>query len=849
MSVVELASEKVLSLPDHLIPLPGGRWAAWRWAGLRGAGFPAEHIFRLAASDCARAADAVIEASDESDGVRKETLHRLHQSIEGSVPDQRRLLNRAIGRIRKDKPPETFDLPAGSQQAVEAFRSAHARTETARLAFEQVFQAGVDRISRVLYETVHAPRFREAVIWQNRQALARLDHSIGQAPVAPPSRNSQYRRDEELVASYLQRYCVKNDTIGFFGPVGWAKLASDGAALRARPGDDLLATRQVYFESWCIETLAETLARDKALRPWLAPRRMPFIHLEGSNLYLPAKRPMKLSPEQVALLQACDGERTAQAIALQLLQNPSFDLKETEVYLLLETLQTMGLIQWTLEAPLEAHPERTLRRQLERIDDAHLRQSKLNAVDILDDARQAVAQSAGDAEQLNRALSELEAAFTRLTATAATRGAGKVYAARTLVYEDCRRDLDLELGPQILEALGPPLALLLASARWFTFEAAARYRKILRDLYQKLAWKAGTATLPLVDCWLQLQPMLFNNRASPLEAITPVFQQRWERILAIPPGERRVCYQTDTLRPRVSAEFAAPRPGWQFARYHSPDVLIAASSIDAICRDDYELVMGELHIGTNTLRAGSFMDQHPAPDEIFRALEQDLPRPRLAPIPPKGSPELTTRTRPVFVLPRDFQLAFTYDACAPLGSKTLPIGAFVVEERTGNLVVRTRDGRLSFDLIEVLAETIAQQVVSNFHILRPERHTPRINFDRLIVCRESWSLPAEEFTFVSANTDAERFVAYRRWARALGLPRFVFVRTPLERKPFYVDSDSPILINLFARAARRVIDAGPADAPISVTEMIPTPQQTWLPDAAGRSYTSELRLIAVDLVD
>jgi hypothetical protein len=31
--------------------------------------------------------------------------------------------------------------------------------------------------------------------------------------------------------------------------------------------------------------------------------------------------------------------------------------------------------------------------------------------------------------------------------------------------------------------------------------------------------------------------------------------------------------------------------------------------------------------------------------------------------------------------------------------------------------------------------------------------------------------------------------------------------------------------------------------------MMPRPDQLWLPDAHGRRYTSELRLVALDLVD
>ncbi|MEV8156229.1 hypothetical protein AB0R11_27515, partial [Streptomyces fradiae] len=81
--------------------------------------------------------------------------------------------------------------------------------------------------------------------------------------------------------------------------------------------------------------------------------------------------------------------------------------------------------------------------------------------------------------------------------------------------------------------------------------------------------------------------------------------------------------------------------------------------------------------------------------------------------------------------------------------------------------------------------------------------------------------------------------------RERDLPRFVFVVSPTEPRPFYVDFDSPVYVNIFAKAARRLArqDAG---ARLVVSEMLPTPEQAWLTDDEGRTYTSELRFVAVD---
>jgi Lantibiotic dehydratase, N terminus len=74
------------------------------------------------------------------------------------------------------------------------------------------------------------PAFREALMWQNRGALATAADGLLKHAVKP----SKQRQREETVARYWQRYCSKNDTIGFFGPLAWGEVRDDGPALAQR---------------------------------------------------------------------------------------------------------------------------------------------------------------------------------------------------------------------------------------------------------------------------------------------------------------------------------------------------------------------------------------------------------------------------------------------------------------------------------------------------------------------------------------------------------------------------------------------------------------------------------------
>lgn len=106
-----------------------------------------------------------------------------------------------------------------------------------------------------LAEVARGPLFREAVTWQNPAALANAVDKVAAGATTKPSRA---RQREEIVASYWQRYCAKNDTIGFFGPPAWSQIATDGPPLRMRSGP-LVRERAVHLESWGVQALATTL--------------------------------------------------------------------------------------------------------------------------------------------------------------------------------------------------------------------------------------------------------------------------------------------------------------------------------------------------------------------------------------------------------------------------------------------------------------------------------------------------------------------------------------------------------------------------------------------------------------
>lgn len=848
------------TLPDHLVLLPtesAGRWGLWRTLCVRGAGFPAAGVLRIADAECAAAADRLSQVEAEAEGLRQAALEALRGELEAAGKDRLDLLVKSIRRVKRSQPTPTVGLAEATATAIDAWKAAAPRVEAEKKSYQTAFAAAEGRLDRELREVAQSERFREAVVWQNRHAAETgLASFLRRSAGNGKSTTARDRGHVQMLASYLQRYSTKNDTIGFFGPVGWAQLNEEEEAVTAHPGPELIAARQVYFEGWAIDAIADRLAEDEAMRPWLAPRRSPFLRREGDSFVMPTGQALPLGPVSCTLLAACDGTRSARALIREIGAGLPPD-KEAVLWEMLENLHANGVIRWAFQVPLTPTPEKNLRELLLGIEEEPLRERSLAVLDEVVHGREAVVRAAGNAEELERSLNELEAAFVRATGRAATRAEGQLYAGRTLVYEDCRRDLELELGAPFLAELAPPLALVLASARWLCHHLATRHRELFAQVYAELSPEAGPQVSFLAFTRAAL-PRLMNIPLN--REIREELQSRWERVLALPQGERRVSYRSEDLLPRVQKEFAAPGPGWQKARYHSPDILIAASSLEAVKNGDYQIVLGEVHLSINTLDRWVFFMQHPDPDALRAAIASDLPEPSVIPVFPKiwnakeasaslglQVPAVSGRMDIAFRSPKDYYLDFSLDPHEFPASQILPIGDLVVEpDENGRIVIGPRDGRVRFDGIDVYQLVMTMQVLDTYRILPGGSYTPRVTIDRLVIARESWSFKAAEIEFVQAATAEERFAGARRWAARHGMPRFVFSKTPYEPKPFYLDFESPVLVEIFAKAVRRSV-TNEQDTTVSVSEMLPAHDQIWLPDAQGNRYTCELRLVAVDL--
>lgn len=770
--------------PSHVLPLENG-WSLWRWFQLRSAGFPAAQVLDLASP-------AATEAADRFLALERRTAEARHDALSA--------------------------LSAARDEAV------------------TVFDREAVRLGEVVRAIARDGRIREAIAWQNRAALrTALDPLLARPATA---RDDKSRRMELLVANYLQRYCLKNDTIGYFGPSVFGMFAPDGEALSSRPGPGLLRRRVVHLEYWAVDALATRLARLPGIKPWLLPRRLPLSRLEGGTL-VTVFGTEELSPQAHAVLARCDGERTARALAAEIVADPSLGIaSEAEVFAVLDGLERRGAVSLALEIPPSLPPfTSVLRGLLFRIEDPIVRQAALEPLARIEAGRDALARAAGDPNAVDRALGELEALFVEITGEPPTRSAGEFYVGRTLAYEECRRDVDVVCGPELRNELAAPLSLLLASCRWFTHTVSRRYHEALKAIYDDLK-ETDSDRVPFLQFWLRAGGLFKSEPTGDNPGTRPVvaeLQARWARLLQLPDDARRVHRASEQLAASVAEVFAAPCPGWPTARYQSPDLMIVAEGPEAIRRGDYLFVLGEIHAGYNQLENSIAFGEHPAPDEFLRALDVDLPGGRVAAVPPKGH-GIRAALLNLSHNPRNVAWEYASTRSARSRPETIAISDVVVTEVDGWLRMCTRDGRRSWDFAAFLDMVMGEKRLG---FLPAQPHTPRVTLDRLVLCREAWRFDAADVPFARLKSPAERFISARRWAHERGLPRWVFVRATSEPKPLYADLESPLYVDLLAKLVRK-------STSVTLTELLPGMDQCWLADAEGRWYTSELRIVAVD---
>jgi hypothetical protein len=437
------------------------------------------------------------------------------------------------------------------------------------------------------------------------------------------------------------------------------------------------------------------------------------------------------------------------------------------------------------------------------------------------------------------ALDRLDDFFVRTTGQEASREEGKAYAGRTLCYQDALRDVRMNLGRDFLDAVARPLALVADAADWFGNRLAELVEAEVARFVRKAAERRGDVTL--ADVWTQVLGLFWGADAAPVHTATRELAEKWREVLDLDPAADASVparLRVADIEERARAVFATGPVRSPHLAVHSPDLQVVASSPGAVNAGEHTVVLGELHACLATLDL-PFLDWTTDAGSLRDKVNAAIDAPRLVPLLPVEWKRNSGRMVPAPIGAGDRLIGFTR---APYDDRTRvdPAAAIALAETDGTVTATTPDGR-AWSLAELLAVPVSIIAADAFKVGLDRAHAPRVSLDDLVLFRETWRLPVTGIA-LPEKADRERdYLAVRRWVTEQGLPDLLFVKFPEETKPSLVDFTSPTLVLAFAGLARAARRLDP-DAAVTLSEPLPAPDDSWLTDADGERYVSELRL-------
>lgn len=816
----------------------GKQWSLLPVMVLRQAGFPFDMLAPFAVPQTATEAERITELQDRV----AQLVPGLKSALrEAGVADG----GAASSRMASLRPfPEAglrslaAHLPAEAAAELKLYQDAAGDLAVAWHRWEEEHRARMRASADRLREEFRGnPLLRDALLLSNEATFPLFAEWLdAPGPVAGP----RGRKMTDVLSLYLQRFASKNETHSHFGPLNVARVDQ---GMRGVMWREESLRRRVFLSHWAAEKIAGTLGSDPGLADRVRPRRRPWaFERDGlvtryafttENGYsadweFTGERPVTLTPGQASLLRRCDGTATRAELREELGPGTDADLA---------ALVELDLVVARFEVPVGVtDPLPVLREQAG--DVASLREMER----LLRSVPNAVP---GERQSAINALRE---GFTALTGAEGNRGSGRHYADRSVFYEECHGPVgDLRLGGDLATLIDTELAPVYALAL-----AVPRLR-IAREGAMLARWAAGRfgseAEVPLD----RFYSAYFADRAAltaecdRIDGEVDALDQRLSDVL-LGDADRRAA-EVEVSRERLD-EFLRSCPGDSPALLN-PDVMLAAADAAALARGEFLAVVGDCHGTRELLSHSSFAPlvaeecpgfaaevtaayRHLAePDEVLCDLARSHPDKTSARIT-LGLPDVEIYGRSGLPRERVIQPSRMYLA---VSGGRLALRARGIGERLRLLAPPSGGPSVTLD---PLAPFAFPRRLGGL-LLRADRyaHVPRIRSGRVVLQRELWRLPVEEFSGsappgMRRTGNAAEFYAAHLLRRRYGLPQHVFAKTEGEPKPLYVDFTSPLLVRQLFRMARG------ASGHVMFSEMLPGPDHMWL-SHEGRRFTTEIR--------
>ena len=794
---------------------------------LRSTGFPIHHL-----TDLGRFADLpscrVFEQDFRSLQALKATL--LEEANSHSPQACRKL----IRKLNEHQVLQLSDLPQVLRESLaeplQHWNGLLKRT-AAREEAAQEYDAYLESARQGLIDFLDDDAVAEALFISNPSAMTRISELVRDRYSRNDTRKKQKLR---LGWSYAQRFCAKNDTSSFFGPLAWGRFdAHQTDNVRLTQGDRAwIKERHTFFENWVVQRLVEQINRQCPDTDRMPLQLNTGCYLQGQVLFMPIGKSQRLNPQTAQVLQYISDQQGREPTFAGI-SSVCADVAPGTLHDLLEHLISKRIVRrgWQI-SPRERNPIVRLQRCLTNAgvcaEFGQSWQSRLEALEGLrrDYAHGDLLRRTECLESLNQVLGEAGVDLSRET--------GAMYVGRYPVYEDCSRNLDISLGQAMLSQVNEELAPLMHINQWLIKAIAHQLNEAFIEVWEQRQAASPDQPVDFLDLLNTLAPLLPALEARLILDLDQRLETAWTQLLQdFPAPEVQLC-AGDIERLIALLNVDLDVAGFEVfgSDYHSPDILLSSASVAAFNRGDYEIIVGEVHPAVHTLSQPVAAPFGPFNIQINQQVEAIFQRPRLV---LADSPDSYQRSHIDWPLqPTYLQLVLPSGGGCVAPNQQFAAGRAKVLRVEGRLQVVDALGQFSEDLLCVYSTPMHRLgfALAGSAVAKHERR--RIWLGRTLYKRASWLFASDCLPEPKGSVDElEHTLQWRAWAADHGLPRYAFVKIDTEPKPLFLDFDNPLSFDGITNALK---NAGQ----VKFSEMRPRPDELWLEEERGR-FCCEIR--------
>ncbi|TPE68690.1 lantibiotic dehydratase [Halalkalibacterium halodurans] len=793
------------------------KWSYFSDCILRSTGFPAEWIEKLCFHKTTTMFDLCYQ-TEQSLNELVERLKTLEQTchIPSNARQDWQRIRKLVGK-RKKVTDEFIHLmkqkgfDQSLTQEIESYERKRRLQEKNWTKARESFEAELVEKQLFLQEIYKNPRLQEAIFQQSpsmyKNAVVPYVHSSLQ------KRNTNIKRIERQLISYLQRLCTKNETTSFFGPIQYGVLTSEQQDIEYN-FNQKETERRAFMPYWSIKVLAAQMKECDVFFPYLNVKLSYQYTKTGDSIHSPILEKMVKFPKPYAdiIKHLTYENQSIEQLAKKLSQPVAWLAKK------LRLLEKKRLI--LIEIPLsitEPDSLNELRSWILKIKDVEHPDLSLwqERLEWLWKVKQAYPyMTLGQKQEL---FHKLESTFTEWTGEQPRRLGGEIYADRNLLYEECHGPLNnIKIGGSIKHVLKQDVP------KWLSI--CAKHGEQRRKQEQALAQEIFKTMYPNEDS----VPFLKFVRDLSNHPDVHTWEKRWQSIKT--EIEEAITHEVAS-NPKSVVHLSLEYQDFDrdMAWLTSPDLMIAKKDDDS-----YQVILGEIH---DTIMVwGWALQFHPEKDKVNEQLVKKIQ---------KSTQHLRMlnmlSSKRFKIVPFEYPgTTIQMNSFSNSPNEKIPLSQLKVTYTKEGLALTLPDHEEVFYTYNGELNTMVHSFFSlpravSFSI-RTGESTPRLMLGDLVVQRAKWHISKQDiWSKKHTGSSIELFYEAYRFHLKESLPKEGFAKLPGQPKPVYVNFTSYFLIEMLE-------GLWPDGENCTFSEMLPNLSELWLSKEDQKTHTAEIRL-------